>query len=130
MRTHITFCSGLFLLVGLCGCSKPAQPPATLVQQISQADRIVVTNRYLGVAFTITGDEAGSVGRAVTSAKRDENAYAATFDWDVQFYAGTNFLTVISFQDRAFLAGGTQYSDDTGVLKAFYQKLERRTEAR
>jgi hypothetical protein len=65
------------------------------------------------------------VGQAVAIAKHDRNAYSAIFDWDVQFYAGTNFLAVIHVQDRAFWIGGTQYSDGSGVLKAFYERLEK-----
>ena len=131
MRCNIACYRGLFLLLtAFCGCSRTAEPPAEFARQISFADRIVVTNRYGATTFAITGEEVGRIGKAVASAKRDKNSYQAIFDWDVQFYADTNLLTVIRLQDAAFLAGGTQYSDDTGVLKAFYHRLEKETEKR
>jgi hypothetical protein len=118
---------GSFGLLLICGCS-PARPPAEFTHQISQADRVIVTNRYRPVNFTVTGDEFRGVSTAVTNATHDKNCYTAIFDWDVQFYAGTNLLTVIHLQDRAFWAGSNQYSDSSGVLKQFYRRLEERAE--
>ena len=60
---------------------------------------------------------------AVASARQDRLPASSIFDWDVEFYAGTNFLTVIHLQDRVFMLGDKQYIDDTGVLTKFWQKL-------
>jgi len=123
--------SGLpLLLIGFCGCSQPGQPPTEFTQQIFQADRIVATNRYDATNFVLTGEEVGRVGKAVASAKHDKNHYQAIFDWDLQFYTGTNFLAVVHLQDAAFWIGGTQYIDETGVLKTFYHRLGRETGTR
>ncbi len=124
---HFTTFFGLLLVAGLCGCSKPVQPqpPTAFVQQIAKADRIVATNRYLASAFVTTGDEVLSISKALASAKRDRNSYATAFAWEAQFYAGTNFLTVILFSDRLFWTDDAQYREGTGVLMAFYDRLEK-----
>jgi hypothetical protein len=125
MRDESTFYRILLLLLAtLCGCSKPAPLPAEVAQRLTQADRIVVaTNGHLSSPLTITGEEVGKVGRAVASAKQDGASYDGIWNWDIQFYQGTNFLTVIHLMDRTFWTENTQYSDDTGVLKAFYRRL-------
>ena len=109
------------------GCSKPAHPPP----QISTADRIVVaTNQIHALNLAVTGDEASKVVKALAASKEDKASYSAMFDWDLQLYAGTNLLTVVHFQDRIFMLGNTQYVDNTGVLAAFYKKLESEEESR
>jgi hypothetical protein len=118
MRYHTTFWG--LLVFALCGCSQPTHPPA----KISTADRVVVTNRYSAFGLTVTGEDASRLATAVAAAKQDRLPAAAVFDWDLEFYAGTNFLTLIHLQDRAFMLSNTQFSDDTGVLKTFWQKLE------
>jgi len=113
------------------GCSPPpSRPPAGLTKQIALADRIIVTNRYLAFSMTVTGKDFEDVSSAVTNAIEDKHHYDAIFDMDIQFYAGSNFLTVIHLQDRAFLAGSNQYSDSSGVLKQFWQSLEQRAEGK
>lgn len=125
-----TISSFLLLLVGFAGCSQRVQPPAEFTQQILSADRILATNTYDAATFVLSGEEVGRVGKAVASAKSDKSHYQAIFDWDLQFYTGTNYLTVIHFQDAAFWAGGAQYVDETGVLKALYHKLGSKAETR
>jgi hypothetical protein len=117
------------LLLFATGCS-PSHPPAQFAHQISLADRIVVTNQYRPVSMTVTGQDLLDVSTAVTNAIEDKNPYAAVWDWDIQFYAGTNFLTAIHLQDRTFLACSNQYSDSSGVLKRFWQTLEERAEVK
>jgi hypothetical protein len=111
----------VLLVVGLYACSQ--QPPANLAQQVAGADRTVVSNWNQSVTLTITGEEVAKVGRAVTSAKQDKHAYDGIWNWDLQFYAGTNFLTLVHLMDRTFWTADTQYRDDTGVLKAFYRRV-------
>jgi len=116
-----------FLLIAVCGCS-PERPPADFVLQVSQADRVVVTNLYRPVFFTVSGEELRRLSAAVTNAIRDKNDYDAIFAWQAQFYARTNLLTVIHLQDRAFLTKGGQYIDHSGALKALYDEWEQRGE--
>jgi hypothetical protein len=120
---------GIFLLslTAVCGCS-PERPPADFVQQVSQADRVVVTNLYRRVFFTLSGDELRRLSVAVTNATRDKNHYAAVFDWELQFYAQTNISTVVHLQDRAFITKAGQYRDDSGVLETIYKEWEQRAE--
>jgi len=80
--------------------------------------------------MTVTDQDLRDVSTAVTNAIEDKNCYLAVFDWDIQFYAGSNFLTAIHLQDRAFWAGSNQYSDSSGVLKRFWQTLEQRAETK
>jgi hypothetical protein len=115
------------LLLTVYGCS-PERPPADFVQQVSQADRVVVTNLYRPVFFTVSGDELQRLRLAVTNAIRDKNNYSAVFDFEVQFYVQTNLLTVIHLQDRAFSTKAGLYSDESGVLKAVYKEWEDRGE--
>ena len=109
------------MVFALCGCSKPSHPPAV----ISTADRVVVvTNRYHTLELTVSRDEAGGLSRAVAQSKQDRLPASAIFDRDLEFCAGTNILAVIHLQGQVFMLGDTEYSDDTGVLAAFYRKLE------
>jgi hypothetical protein len=121
MKYRTTFWS--LMILGLCGCSKPTHLPADISQRLSTADHIVVTNHSRAFGTDVLGAEVGSLAKAVASAKQDRFPASAMFDWDIEFYTGTNFLTVIHLQDRVFMLGDTQYSDDTGVLKTFWQKL-------
>lgn len=127
-RIQLQF-SLLSVFTGACGCS-PERPPADFIQQVSQADHVVVTNLYLPVTFTITGEEFRQLSTAITNATRDKNNYSAVFDWQVQFYKGTNHLTDIHLQDRAFVMPGLQYSDGSGVLKSFYENWVKTEEPR
>ena len=65
----------------------------------------------------------------MTSAKHDKIHYDAAFDCEARFYARSNFLTVIRLQGPIFWTGGTQYTDDTGVPQALYERLEREADA-
>ena len=107
----------LCVLVWACGCSPKN---ARLADQIRGADRIVATNRSVSAPVVVEGSEAKRIAAAAAGAKWDRNYYPAIFDWDVQFYAGTNFLAVIRLQDRIFKTKHAQFNDETGVLKAFY----------
>src|SRR5689334_12863151 len=96
------------LLLAAMGCSR-SRPSAEFAHQISLADRIVVTNQYRPVTVTVTGRDLADLSAAVTNAIEDRNCYTAVFDWHVHFYAGSNSLTEIRLQDRAFWAGTNQY---------------------
>ena len=112
-------------MLALFGCSKPTYPPAELSQRLATADRAVVTNSLPPFGSVVTGEEVSRLAKAIASATQDKSPAGAMFNWDVKFYSGTNFLCLIHMQDRGFLLEDEEYSDDTGVLKAFYEKLLR-----
>ena len=112
------------LLPALCGCSRPELPPAAILQKLPTADRVVVTNRFLGFGTNIAGEGVGRLAKAVSTAEHPKDGAAAMFDLDMAFYSGTNFLFAIRLQDEAFLLEDREYDDRSGVLKAFYLKLE------
>ena len=117
--------------MALCGCSKATHMPAEISRQLSTADRVVVaTNRFHAFGSAIAGEDVSRLTKAVASARQDSLPASASFDWDLEFYAGTNFLTVIHLQDRVFMLGDTQYIDDTGVLTTIWQKLVAEDRAR
>ena len=124
MKVTAVASAGLLLATA---CS-PSRPSPEFARQVSLADRIIVTNRHRPVTMTLTGRDLVDVSTAVTNAIEDANNYSAVFDWDIQFYAGSNFLTVLHLQDRTFWAGSNQYSDSSGALKRFWQSLEQRAE--
>ena len=118
-------------LIALCGCSKPLQsPPADFSQRVVTADRIVVTNRFRTFGTTITGAEVSQVTKAVAFAKQNRLPAAAVYDWDVAFYAGTNYLSAIHLQGSGFLIGDAEYTDHTEVLNKFWEKLTREADTR
>jgi hypothetical protein len=118
------------LLLALCACSKPAHPPTEFSQRLATADRVVVTNQLSVFVSAVTPREVTRLATAVASAKQDRLPAGAMFDWDVQFYSGTNFLGVIHLQDRVFMLEDTQYSDNSGVLKTFYERLVKESQRR
>lgn len=73
--------------------------------------------------LTATGDEAAKLARAVSSAKRDNLPYKATFSWSLQFYRGTNLLDVLRFQQSLVIIDGKVHNDGSGVLDAFNDKV-------
>jgi hypothetical protein len=79
----------------------------------------------------INGEEATRIAKAAAAAasKHDKHAAAAIFDMELQFYSGTNLLSTIHLQDKSFVAEGRgQFSDDSGVLKTLYKRLEKQAE--
>jgi hypothetical protein len=117
MKRCALLCPAILLLIGY-GCS---QQPTKLARQIAGTDRLVATNHGTGVALSLSGAEAKKVAQAVSSAKRDRNHYAAMFHWEIRFYSRSNLAATIRLQDRVFRSNGAQYSDETGVLKDFYE---------
>jgi len=101
-------------------------PPVDFSERLSTADHIIVTNDLqAGLAYTATGEEVARLVKAVTMAKEDVRwRTQAIFNWNIQFYAGTNRLGDIHLQSEVFMIGDKEYTDYSGVLKAFWQKLE------
>jgi hypothetical protein len=126
MKYFVTFLSLLMLV--LCGCSKPTHPPAELSQRIAEADHVVVTNHYRAFGSAMSGAEISSLAKAVASAKK--KTVGADFDWmsprvwDIEFYTGTNHLAVVPVCYGIFQLEGVEYADSTGVIEAFWKKLD------
>lgn len=121
MRSFVKLSIILLLLAVLYGCSR-AHPPGTF----TQVDRLVATNRFrASIGVTITGPEAKRVASAVASSTPDDTPYLSIMDCQIQFYGGTNLQSTVYVQGRIFVLGETQYSDLSGVLKAFYAKWQR-----
>src|SRR5437588_10745343 len=112
----------------LCGCSDATRPPAAISQRLSTADRLEVTNRYYGLGRTIAGSEVNNIAKAIGSARKKN--WGAPLDWanprvwDVEFCAGTRHLAAIPIDYGIFKLEGVEYSDATGVVEAFWKKLE------
>jgi hypothetical protein len=121
MKYFATFLS--LLMFVLCGCSKPTHPSAEFSQRISEADHVVVTNRYLAFGSTISGAEIGSLAKAVASAQRMTLGADTDCDWDADFFSGTNRVAVIHLHDSVIMLDGIQYRDGSGVMTHFWQEL-------
>jgi hypothetical protein len=132
MKRYAIFLS--LVIVVLCGCSDATQPPARFSQQLSSADRLEVTNRQSAFGKTITGADVSSLTTAVKSAKK--KTWGSGMDWmsprswEVAFFAGTNRLAVIPVCYGVFKLESVEYSDGTGVVEAFWKKLEELGEQR
>ena len=126
VRHHATFST--LLMFALCGCSDATHPPAEFSQRLSTADHVVVTNRFYALESTITGAEVSNLAKAAKSAKK--KTWGANMNWtdhnvwDAEFYAGTNELAVIPMVHDVFKLKNVEYNDGTGVLEAFWKKLE------
>jgi hypothetical protein len=95
-----------------------------LAQCIAVSDRIVATNwatGYPGFSISISGDQVKQIVKAVSTATRYANQEHpdSEWDWQLHFYAGTNFLSAICIARDTFLADGV-YRDDAGVLGRVY----------
>jgi hypothetical protein len=125
LHYYATFLSLLMLV--LCGCSKQKH----FSQLLSAADHVAATNRN-GQVFgcIVSGAEVSNLAKAVASAKRPYGLKALDFtrdpfNWDLEFYAGTNSLAVMHLLGNGFFnLEGVQYCDGTGVAEAFWKKLE------
>ena len=119
------FLAGLAL--ALCGCSDATRTPAKLAQQVSSADRLVVTNSYYVSAAIITGTNLTRVVTAIKSSKTKkwgtDMAWEDPFACNLEFYAGTNHLASIPADRGVFRLDGVEYSDGSGVLEVLCGKV-------
>jgi hypothetical protein len=107
--------------------------PTNLARRIADTDHIVATNWFdathgdLGFGVSISDDKVGKIVRAVSAAKKYPNlpVTSSIWDWELQFYKGTNRLDTIRFQGSVFLADG-EYDDETDVLEKVHQDLVNR----
>ena len=123
MKHYTNICS--LLMVAFCGCAQRPHPPAEFSERLLTADHIVVTNDSLqAFSYSVSGEEVGSLAKAIAVAREDVGfQYSSMYAWHVQFYAGTNLLGKIRLQGQGFLIEDREYTDYSGVLKMFHQKL-------
>ena len=111
-----------------CSTTPAYLTPTNLILRIANTDHIVATNWFdathgdLGFGVTISGDKVWEIVRAISAAKKYPNqpVTESIWDWELQFYKGTNQLDAIHFQESVFLADG-EYDDETGVLEKTYR---------
>jgi hypothetical protein len=99
---------------------------------IADTDYIVITNRfadrvsrYHGFSFTLSGDEARQVVRAISSSQHCAPS-DSVFDWDLQFYRGAQLSADIHLQGSHFVFEGEEYFDGR-VLEQLHRDLLKRT---
>jgi hypothetical protein len=109
----------------------PGSQPTKLAHLIANADHIIVTNRsvprYRGFSISISGPRVGQIVRAVSSATRNQAETNSEWDWEIQFFKGTNRLAVVNFQGSMFLAENGEYHDGSGELKKLESEISIRT---
>ena len=112
--------------------SQPAYwTPTNLAHHVAAADRVLATNWFAswhgdpGLGRSFSGRKVREIVAAVSSARRypNWNPTSSIYDWELQFYNGTNRLDAIHFQGRVFLLADGEYVDDTGVLEKVYDDL-------
>ena len=107
--------------------NRSSPPPASLVERIRDADRIVATNRFgPNFSLSISGQQVNRIIRAVSSARRSAPT-DSVFDCDLLFYRDTNPLAKIRFQGAHFIFESDEYYNDTGVLDTLYRDLLKRS---
>lgn len=115
------------LAFALCGCSVATRQVAKFSQQLSPADRLVVTNRYYAFGATITGADVSSLVTAIKSSKTKKRGtgldWGSPFVCNLEFYAGTNHLASVPTEYGVFNLDGVEYSDGSGVLEALFKKI-------
>jgi hypothetical protein len=118
MRHHFAFI--LLTAIGICGCSRL---PSTFTEPVSRADRIVVTSCVLGSELLITGDEARRAAEALCSGH-----YLGTppcsRECEVEFFKGTNRLAEVAMCHDIYLVEGVWYQDRSGIIAAWYKRLQ------
>lgn len=138
MNSNTKICGLVWLIA--CGCTQRPPPPSDFSERLATADRVVVTypssppfvtyTSSPSFTYSVTGEEVGRLVQAVTKAKEDVRFRAqAAFLWNVQFYGSTNLLGNVHMQGQVFTIQDKEYSDDSGSLNTFYQKMVSKKDA-
>ncbi len=121
------------------GCSQPspkhAAAPNDFAPRIAGADRVVLTNRlaglnrrYLGFSYAVSGRAAADIVEAVSVAPGHSPPFIdLLYDWDLQFWKGTNHLASVEYAGNVFRFDDREYVDKSGVLDSLSFELYRRT---
>ena len=117
--------------------AKPVAP-TEFIKKIRHTDHIIITNRYAdwqkayqGFSLTLSGDKMKRIVKAISLLK--VNPYspgsASGWEWQLQFYQGTNCLGIANFDGMAIVID-REYPDETGVLEELYDELTELTRSR
>ena len=109
----------LLLLVCLCGCS----PQKSLAHRLKGADRIIFAwlKEPAGTGKVITGETVSSVVQAIGTGKKCPSV-AASPDFRLEFFKGTEHLVTITNSADVFWIGNTPYCDLTRTLHKLMEK--------
>lgn len=108
--------------------SRPADDnPTDLARVIASADRIVCANILClegasKINFTVSGERAKTIVKAVISAKKLQAETNTTWDWELQFFTSAKHLAVVRFHEKVFLADKDEFADESGVLERLYKE--------
>jgi hypothetical protein len=136
------------LLVVLAACSRQ-ETAKTLAQRLSEADRVIIAEKYprQGTsAMPLTAEEANRLVRAIASAKKESGTVTATPELRIDFFKGTNLLGAFDVgvtvfwidhgpdADRPGFRRQATYSDSTRTLEMlglkYWQANPSRSEVR
>ena len=117
-------CALLVIIAGMCG-SNPIYDATRLKifsRRIAGADRVVATWTGSSVRLTFTGDDAGKIVRAVSSAvsgRMPDKEFMCMYEARATFYRGTNDLGQIGMCGSLFLIKrNPPFIDGTGMLES------------
>jgi hypothetical protein len=143
MKTIIKIAALGFLVVGsFSGCkSEPDvtgyHAPTHLISQIASTDHIVVTNLFAAhggshFSMTITGYEATRIVHAISSLRAPTYDIptpmsSMLYEWQLQFYRGTELLGTADISDRLVLCGD-EYREPW-ILKRLYHHIIKKSGA-
>jgi hypothetical protein len=113
-HTVVKIFIALLGLIFACGCS----PNKTLAHRLKDADRVIVTNAFDGSGITITDEELAKIINAIAAGEKEPPSIAASVDFNLLFFKGTNFLVSVPTCLAVFWAGDHAYKDRTGTLEA------------
>jgi hypothetical protein len=93
-------------------------PPAAFINEISAADRVVVTDEGSAIT-TFAGAEAAKFIEGLCSAHLDDRSLKDCFLLILDFYKGTRLVLTTRFSGRRFCVGKVKYAvDREGVVAA------------
>jgi len=109
--------------------------PTHLIGQIKSADHIVVTNLFAGVrhdsqssfSTTITGHEVQTIIHAISSLRAPTYDIptpmsSMLYEWQLQFYRGTELLGTADLSDDLVLCDGGEYHEPW-TLRRLYHRI-------
>src|SRR5689334_1562031 len=107
-----------------------------LANRIARAERIIATNWLAGqsgqptFSTPIPRNQVKSIVKAVSEARANLSGLSCNciFDWELQFYQGTNSLGAFHFQGSVFVTD-REFQDASGILEKLYKDLTTRAYA-
>lgn len=121
----------LLMVAGVCACSRQ-EMPKTLARSLSEADHGIITN-WMSGSMLLSAEETKRLVQGISTAKRLKGDAAATPEWWIGFFKGTNLLNGFNASgslfwiDQGSHPGGwrrvTAYLDNSGTLESLMTKL-------